>query len=59
MGDGVLEAISGLFGVAGVHSKEARATLLNHTTSHLKTNVLIELLNNIMTHFLLTETMDT
>jgi hypothetical protein len=59
MGDGILEAISSLFGVAGVHSKEANATLLNHTTSHLKTNVPIELLNNIMTHFLLTETLDT
>jgi hypothetical protein len=27
MGDGVLEAIFGLYGVTGVHSKDARATL--------------------------------
>jgi hypothetical protein len=59
MGDGILEVISSLYGVAGIHSKEARTTLLNHTASHLKTNVPTELLITLMIHFLLTEALGT
>jgi hypothetical protein len=58
MGDGVLEAISGLYGVTDVHYKEACMTLLNHAASHLKTNVPTELLNTLMIYFQLTEALD-
>jgi hypothetical protein len=52
-------AISGLYGVVGVHSKEACATLLNHATSHLKTLIPTELLNALMILFLLIEALGT
>jgi hypothetical protein len=59
MGDGILKAIYGLYGVVGVHFKEVRMTLLNHAASHLKTLIPIELLNTLMIHFLLTEAFGT
>jgi hypothetical protein len=51
--------ISSLYGVTGVHSKEAHVALLNHTMSHLKTLIPTELLNNLMIIFLLTKALGT
>jgi hypothetical protein len=51
--------ISGLYGVAGVHFKEVRATLLYHVALHLKTLISTKLLNTLMILFLLTEALGT
>jgi hypothetical protein len=52
-------AISGLYGVTGVHSQEAHMTLLNHAASHLKTLISMELVNTLIIRFLLTEILGT